>query len=167
MTGPWKSGLSEGKLNRETENGLRAFLEASKRRFMTRMKETDSKIREVNDSLVTLLGEEGLVKLRDDYENEWLKTLVLGYGDKVVMFETEDKIIRKGEPGYMQPDSKFGRAHFYAPFKMLGNLPVDTYWFNMLVIWLVSAILYVALYYNLLRRLLEYFENLRLPKPEI
>jgi hypothetical protein len=67
----------------------------------------------------------------------------------------------------MKATSKYGRAHFYAPIKRLGNLEIDTYWFNMLVVWIVSLLLYIALYYNLLRRLLEYFENLRLPKPEI
>jgi hypothetical protein len=66
----------------------------------------------------------------------------------------------------MKAVSKYGRAHFYAPNKLIGEIRIDTYWFNMLVIWLVSVLLYLALYFNLLKKLMTWFENLRLPKSE-
>jgi hypothetical protein len=67
----------------------------------------------------------------------------------------------------MNATSAYGRAHFYAPFKKIGNMEIDTWWFNMIVIWIGSIIFFLVLYYNLIRKLLEYIENLRLPKTEI
>jgi hypothetical protein len=55
----------------------------------------------------------------------------------------------------MMPTSKSGRTHFYAPYKQIGSIKIDTYWFNLLVLWLVSFGLYIALYYNLLQKLIE------------
>ncbi|MFZ0281590.1 MAG: hypothetical protein WAL29_08070, partial [Bacteroidales bacterium] len=60
----------------------------------------------------------------------------------------------------------FGKAHFYAPIKRLGNLEIDTYWFNILAIWIVSIVLYLVLYFNLLTKAFKYFENLRFRKSE-
>jgi hypothetical protein len=46
-------------------------------------------------------------------------------------------------------------------------MEIDTWWFNMIVIWIGSIALFLVLYYNLIRKLIEYIENLRLPKAEI
>ena len=48
----------------------------------------------------------------------------------------------------MNPTSAAGRAHFYAPVKIIGNRSFDTLWFNILVIWIFSFILYLTLYYD-------------------
>jgi hypothetical protein len=61
----------------------------------------------------------------------------------------------------MKPTSKYGRAHFYAPYKLVGNFKIDTYWFNLLVLWLEVAGLYIALYFNLLSKLINSLENLK------
>ena len=113
------------------------------------------------------MGEDGLVDLRDDYENKWLRSLVLNHDRKEVIDESRGRIIRRFEPAYMNATSRYGRAHFYAPFKRIGNIEIDTWLFNMIVIWIGSVALFLVLYYNLIRKLLEYIENLRLPKSEI
>ena len=63
----------------------------------------------------------------------------------------------------MMPDSHIGRAHFYAPYKMVGNLKIGTLWFNMLVIWLLNIFLFVTLYFNLLKLLLNLMERIKIP----
>jgi hypothetical protein len=35
---------------------------------------------------------------------------------------------------------------------MIGNTAIDTLWFNIMVLWLVSLILYIALYFKLLKK---------------
>ncbi|MCX6260306.1 MAG: hypothetical protein NTY95_05640, partial [Bacteroidia bacterium] len=50
-------------------------------------------------------------------------------------------------------------AHFCAPFKMIGSLKIDTFWFNLIVVWLVSVILYIALYFNVLRKIFSGFDK--------
>jgi ABC transport system ATP-binding/permease protein len=66
----------------------------------------------------------------------------------------------------MKATSKYGRAHFYAPFKMIGNIEIDTFLFNILVLWFVTLVLYIILYYNLLQKAVTYFENLRFLKSD-
>jgi hypothetical protein len=63
----------------------------------------------------------------------------------------------------MEPGSHVGRAQFYAPFKMLGNWKIDTLWFNMMVIWLMNILLFVTLYFNLLKGLLDLMERINFP----
>jgi hypothetical protein len=63
----------------------------------------------------------------------------------------------------MRPGSKLGRAHFYAPFKQVGNLKIETLVFNTIAIWIMTIILFVTLYYNLLKRFIEFLESLRIP----
>jgi hypothetical protein len=61
----------------------------------------------------------------------------------------------------MKPYSKFGRAHFYAPYKLIGTIRVDTLWFNMMIMWLATFGLYILLYFNVLRKLLNIFGDLK------
>ena len=76
-------------------------------------------------------------------------------------------LIRKKDPAYMDPTSRIGRAQLYAPHKNLGNWKIDTIWFNVLVIWVTSLLLYVMLYFDLLRKVLGIFENARIRKRSV
>ena len=58
---------------------------------------------------------------------------------------------------------KIRRAHFYAPYKQMGNIRIDTLLFNVLAIWLMTFGLFVTLYFNLLKRFIEFLEALKLP----
>ena len=68
------------------------------------------------------------------------------------------------DPIYHFPESKFGRAHFYAPAKKIGNVYIDTYWFNLLVIWVMTATMYFLLQFDLLRKALVYLESIKVTK---
>jgi ABC-type multidrug transport system ATPase subunit len=102
---------------------------------------------------------EKLVRLRLDYTNKQLISFILNNDDPFLKksIEKSDLIVRKYEPGFMQPTANNGRAHFCAPFKILGNTEIDTFWFNILVIWSVSLVLYIALYFNLLLKIVSGF----------
>jgi hypothetical protein len=65
----------------------------------------------------------------------------------------------------MKPTSKYGRAQFYAPYKQIGNAKIDTYWFDLMVLWIVTLVLYVCLYYNVLEKLIVSLTNLRIKEP--
>ncbi|MCK5067036.1 MAG: hypothetical protein KAR16_06350 [Bacteroidales bacterium] len=55
-----------------------------------------------------------------------------------------------------------GRAQLYAPVKRIGNLEIDTVWYNVVILWIYCLLFYLALYYDLLRKLINYLETLRL-----
>ncbi len=48
----------------------------------------------------------------------------------------------------MKPGSKYGRAHFFAPYKQIGNLKIGTLIFNVIAIWIMIIFLSVTLYYD-------------------
>jgi ABC-type multidrug transport system ATPase subunit len=116
------------------------------------------------DSLIRTLGKtdiekDKLVRLKTDYYNKGLATFVLNGDMTDQSVEKPKRIYRKYEPGYMPPTANNGRAHFCAPFKMIGSLKIDTFWFNLIVVWVVSVILHIALYFNLLRKILSGFDK--------
>jgi energy-coupling factor transporter ATP-binding protein EcfA2 len=143
------------------------YLDSLKHHFISLMKDARAVKDSISKSIESEIGKEGLTDLMVSYENKRLKDIVTDQENIQKIVETRDKIIQKYEPIFMKATSKNGRAHFYAPSKHIGNREIDTYWFNFMVIWLVSMILYAALYFNLLRRLFTYFENLRFQKSEI
>jgi hypothetical protein len=117
----------------------------------------------ITDSLLSAIGQEGLVLLRERSHNEDLAEMVLNRTVQKKLYETDRLILQKSDPVLMEPGSHFGRAHFYAPVKLIGKLKINTLWFNMTFIWLMSSLLYVTLYYNLLKRLLNLLERIRIP----
>lgn len=109
-------------------------------------------------------GSEEIERLQNEYLNNKLSNQLRNMTPGEKIFELDDQYIRHYEPIYMKPTSKVGRAHFYAADKKIGNITIDTFWFNILVIWLVSALLYFALMYDLLKKFVTWIEKLQINK---
>jgi hypothetical protein len=109
------------------------------------------------------MGEAEFQKLRETDYNETLADIVLNRLSTIKIYETDKKLIQKADPVLMRPGSRYGRAHFYAPYKMLGNTVVDTLLFNTGAIWLLIIVLFVTLYFDLLKRFVFFLETLRIP----
>ena len=105
-------------------------------------------------------GKEYLVDLKDRHRNEVLSEILLNQNSIEKLFETNRLLVQKTDPVFMKPTSELGRAHFYAPFKTLGSKKIDTLAFNVAVIWLMSIVLFITLYYNSLKALLRRLESL-------
>ncbi len=116
----------------------------------------------ITDSLVNVIGKDGLVKRREETFNESLSEQLLNQTVLEKTYETKDRIIQKSDPVYMMPGSSYGRAHFFAPFKRIGKLNIDTLWFNVFVIWLMSFLLFVTLYYNVLKKFIDQLEKVHI-----
>lgn len=105
-------------------------------------------------------------QLRDDHYNESLADLVLNSNDFYRIIERDGKLIQRIHPIYQDPvGSRLLRSQFFAPRKQFLSFYVDTYWANVLVIWLMTAFLALTLHLNALSRLLAWFAELadRLP----
>ena len=122
-------------------------------RFLIAMAVSDSNKTAIEDQY----GHDYLRILKNDYQNENLANFCLNLRSKYMIIETKTKLIQKADPVYMIPTSNYGRAHFYAPYKILGNLHIDTYWFNLGAIWLLTLVFYFTLYTDLLRKAINYF----------
>jgi ABC-type multidrug transport system ATPase subunit len=164
--GLWKRSLNYTGFTPAIDQESRKYLEVLKKKFRKEVNKLTSVESSINVKITKEIGEKGFRDLRDNYENARLNFLALDEENTKFTLETNSNIIQKYNPGYMKATSKFGRAHFYAPVKRLGKLEIDTYWFNLVVLWIGAGLFYLALYFNLFRRILSYFENLRFQKSE-
>jgi len=101
-------------------------------------------------------------KMLDDYTNESLTNFVTNRNVTKKIIVQDGQLINKMSPIYFDPDPNEGffGAHFYAPKKYLFGMSLDTKWANVLVIWCMSLILIISLYFDALRWLLEGFGKL-------
>lgn len=107
-------------------------------------------------------GKENLIKLKLDNHNNKLSDQLTNKMNLHKIIELNNHLVRKIDPVYMDPLSHYGRAHLYAPVKRIGNLSIETVWFNILVLWIGSFILYVTLVFDLLRKFMNWSERFRL-----
>lgn len=97
------------------------------------------------------------------YFNENLADLVTNVSEKNRIIEYKGQLVQQINPIYLDPGSEgiFNyRAHFFAPQKNLFGKLVSTYWFNMLIIWLMTVILYITLYFEVLKKIVNSFEKI-------
>ena len=114
----------------------------------------------VQSKLASVLGgSEYLVILKQVNHNDNLADLVLNRNELHKVIESKYKLIRKMEPIYQIPSSKNGRAHFYSAVKVLGQNHIDTIWFNITVIWIMTIFLYLALQFSWLKKVIESVER--------
>ena len=102
-----------------------------------------------------------LVALKLRYQNKSVEELVRNRNELRKIVEYKGTYVRKDNPIYQVPDSRNGRAQFFAASKRIGNLTIDTVLFNILVLWLMTIILYIALVNNWLKKFLQRFERKR------
>jgi ABC-type multidrug transport system ATPase subunit len=96
--------------------------------------------------------------LRDRYHNEGVADIVRKVYEKNKILEFNHELIQHYDPIYQDPfiGGPFTlRTHFYAPEKPFLGKTFDTYWYNMIVIWLLTLLLYIALYFEWLKKLID------------
>ncbi len=92
-------------------------------------------------------------KLLNSSHNESVADNVKKIYEKNPLVEYEGRLYQQKDPIYLYPETT--RSHFYAPAKLLGGKFFDTYWFNMAVIWVISILMYVVLYFDLVHKLID------------
>lgn len=163
---PAFDSLSEKLLTDGAVQNAKAYLDSLSLFFSSRMQVITSKRDAVFEKLAKKMGEEGVYAFKQKYYNENLADLLLNKAAENKIIEGKGFLIRKKDPVFMDPESKSGQAHFYAPVKIVGSLKIDTFWFNFAVIWLMSALLYLTLLHDTLRKAIEFSSRIhfRLPR---
>jgi ABC transport system ATP-binding/permease protein len=94
------------------------------------------------------------------YHNESLTDLVTNVSEKNRIIESNGRLFQQINPIFVDviPNGPLDyRAHFFAPEKNLLGMMVETFWFNLLVIWIMTLFLYITLYFEFLRKLVDSF----------
>ncbi|MGK7394722.1 MAG: ATP-binding cassette domain-containing protein [Candidatus Cyclobacteriaceae bacterium M3_2C_046] len=109
-----------------------------------------------------------LNEFKNRYYNENLADLVRNLSIKDRIIEYEGNLIQQIDPIFKDPELPAHildyRTHFFAPKKHFLGIYFDTYFFNLFVIWGMSIILYIALYFEGIRKMLSSLGNLNLRK---
>lgn len=98
------------------------------------------------------------------HANEQIRFFVRNTGTKERIIEQDQQLVRKIYPIYMdpQPNNPLDfREQFYFPTKHFLGTYLDTKVFNVAVIWLMSLLLILTLYFDVFRKIVEGFS---LPK---
>jgi ABC-type multidrug transport system ATPase subunit len=98
----------------------------------------------------------GYFELLDGQRNESLADHVTNKNDVNVIAESGGELVQKSDPIYVEPrEGGFFAAHFYAPVKRVFGNRVQTPWANIGFIWLMTAMLALALKWNFFPWLVE------------
>lgn len=146
--------LTPDKVTREVVAAALVYTESIRRHYVVYSNDA-------NDQKQALMAKrmqedkEGFLKLKFDYANESLEEFVTNETETAKIIEFKNELKQKLDPIYMDPESNFIKAHFYAPVKRIFGKEIDTYKVNVMVLWLMTIGFYLVLYFRLLKKLLD------------
>ena len=104
---------------------------------------------------------------RNAFHNESIADLAIKKFEKNNILQYKGELVQQNDPIYRDPipNHRFDfRSHFLAPQKHFLGRYYDTFWFNVCFIWFMTIILYFTLYFESLKKTLEFFGKIKLPK---
>lgn len=127
---------------------------------------TYNKINDNRDALIRVQEstpelKASFIELKRRYHNDKLEEFVENNNEVVRIVEYKGKLIQKIDPIYLDPEPGFIKAHFYAPRKMIFGQYYHTFWVNTIVIWFMSLIFFLILYFRGLRHLINFLEYIK------
>ncbi|MCD4791976.1 MAG: ATP-binding cassette domain-containing protein [Bacteroidales bacterium] len=101
------------------------------------------------------------IKTKRDYHNEVLEDILTNNNELKKMLEYDGQLYQRTDMIYKYPH-KYIVSHFYAPKKKLfDGKYYPTYWVNLAIIWIYTLLLYLTLYFSVIKRTFIFFENIR------
>jgi ABC-type multidrug transport system ATPase subunit len=156
---PSLQNLSTDRFNQQVYDSVFSFLSTLKKFYINRYNHVDNlrerKIQEMTD---TKEKAQMFQAFKSAYHNEAIADLVKNVVETNRIIENDGKLIQKIYPIYKNPQPDHWvdfDAQFYMPAKHFLNRDVDTLIFNLGVIWSMIVVLGIALYFDVLRRIVE------------
>jgi hypothetical protein len=106
-------------------------------------------------------GREELALLKNSNHNTKMEELVKNIAsDLEEVIEEDGRLVATNDPIFRDGHKEhFIRSHFFAPQKHVFGKFYNTFSVNILVIWGMSLVLWITLYFDALRKLLRVFET--------
>ncbi|MEQ9402257.1 MAG: ATP-binding cassette domain-containing protein [Cyclobacteriaceae bacterium] len=135
------------------------FLNAAQRVYNNRRKEAKTELDTVIARLTSTPEKAAEFYLhRSKYENERVSYMLRNIGTKRRIVESKGELVQKIYPIYARndnPENLFDfRVNFYYPEKYFLGTYIETKYFNVLVIWMMTLFMFVALYFDWLRKII-------------
>jgi tetrahydromethanopterin S-methyltransferase subunit B len=156
--------LEYDKFDKDIATKLYNHLEIVKKLFNTRSNDLNKLKDKKYNELVAKYGQEEIIELKKQYYNDKLADFVMDKMQIKMLQLVDDDLVRKKDPIFQNTENKFGRAHFYATQKYIGNFEFSTLVFNMIVLWLFIVILYITLYFEIFKKIVESTSSIKFSK---
>ena len=161
--------LYPGKFDSAAFEECTLFLEALKKFYVTRYNAAD-KAKEARVEAMTSSSqkESDFEDMRYSYQNEAITELVKNMAETNRIIEKNGRLVQKFYPVYKDPDPDHlvdFDAQFYMPAKHFLSRNIDTFLFNLGVIWSMTIFLAITLYYEVLRKIVDGLGNISNPLP--
>jgi ABC transport system ATP-binding/permease protein len=162
--------LAPGKFDSTVYRHSIAFLETLKKFYINRYNKADQqKDAKISKLTNTPEKEKSFEDFRKSYQNEAITELVRNTMETNRVIEKEGKLIQKIYPVYKDPDPDHivdFDAQFYMPAKHFLSRNIDTLFFNIGVIWSMTLVLALALYWEILRKIIDALSTISNPLPK-
>lgn len=154
------SGLSLSDLNEDFIDVATDYLNRLNRYYTLLYNRASSeKDRIISEYNQTEEGRQLFLERRNRYHNDALSDLVRNSRVITRIVEYRHELFQNNDAVYRDPEGRFIRAHFYAPEKHLFGNSYSTLWVNITVIWIMTALLCLVLYFRLLKKGLDLLEQ--------
>ena len=152
--------LQTDRLSRKSIENLEQYLRDLEKDYQLIRRYYENRRDAKTHELLGLYGKEGLLELRKKHHNKSLEELLKSEGrweDKII--HSEGQLVRQSDPVY-HTESIPGnyldyRAHFFSPVKQFMGIRFNTFYFNLTVIWLMVFALFLTLYFDSLKKLVN------------
>lgn len=146
------------------------FLSTLKKFYINRYNKADAeKDKKINELTSSTQKEKDFEIERNRFQNEAITELVKNSAESNRIIEKDGKLIQKIFPIYKNPDPEHMvdfDAQFYMPSKHFLNKNIDTLYFNLGVIWTMTILLAITLYFELLGKIITGLGNISNPIPK-
>jgi ABC-type multidrug transport system ATPase subunit len=161
------SKLTPEQFDIATFDEIMKYLEKLKKFYVNRFNSVDKqREKKIFDHTNTPEKQAHFNLFRESYHNEAITELVKNVNETHRIVEQDGKLVQKIYPIYKDPDPDHPidfDAQFYMPSKHFLNQNIDTFYFNTGVIWSMTLALAIALYFDVLRKIIDGIGNLSNP----
>ncbi len=98
---------------------------------------------------------ENYLEWKGRYFNSSLNKFIRRSDEKYRVIEYNNELFQKIDPIYMNPVKRNIKAHFFSPSKYIFGISISTFVINIIMIWFFTIVLYIMLYFSLLKKLLS------------
>jgi ABC-type multidrug transport system ATPase subunit/uncharacterized tellurite resistance protein B-like protein len=152
---PFIDRITQQGIDSTTFEGTRDFLNTINKVHVIRnknaLKEKEARIKQLTS---TPAKRRAFNELKQQYVNEQVSTLVFDSKEKTRILEHKGRLIQQIYPIFANPEPvnylDF-RTLFYVPQKHFAGLYYPTLYFNTIIMWVMTIVLIITLYFDLLR----------------
>jgi hypothetical protein len=124
-----------------------------KQNELSRLK--DEKIIALNKKL----GENSLMDMKRGYQNDASSDIVQNSTTKKKYFVENNMVYQNYDHVFLRdhlnPDYKLKGSFMFVPIKSFFGNQIPTFWYNILIIWLFNIVLFIALYFDALKKVMS------------